>query len=336
MDNSESIACALPEESESTSSPKVESGECDKPEDDNVNASSKADLEETTEHTVNTLDETNPTEKENDCPVESDTMVNKEDIIGDNEAKEKDSDSCETNNDENESSAKNLDDTNVEEESEAPIGEILAPVESDNLDSEKREKIDDIYAMRKESLKNTYWDDSEDESEIQDPDLVNPQNKILWAAEKNEIEAVRQLLEEDPSLVNAHDEDGYTPLHRAAYNNHVEVIKLLLASNGNLSAKTEDEWEPLHCACKWESVEAASLLIQNGANVNATTKGGLTPLHLSASNPNGRRTLELLLWHPYVDPTIKSERGDTAYDTVCQNSPHYKLFEMIDISINCY
>lgn len=49
---------------------------------------------------------------------------------------------------------------------------------------------------------------------------------ILWAAEKNELETVRKLLEEDTNLVNAKDNDLYTPLHRASYSNNIEVIKV--------------------------------------------------------------------------------------------------------------
>lgn len=153
---------------------------------------------------------------------------------------------------------------------------------------------------------------------------------------KNEVETLRKLLEEDPSLVNVRDNDSYTPLHRACYNNNVEVLKVLLSYDADVNAKTDDDWEPLHCACKWDSVEAVSLLLQNGACVNSTTKGNLTPLHLAASNASGRRTLELLLWQPYINATMKNDAGDTAYDVACRSGPMSKLFEILDKSINVY
>ncbi|XP_023219489.1 ankyrin repeat domain-containing protein 49-like [Centruroides sculpturatus] len=164
----------------------------------------------------------------------------------------------------------------------------------------------------------------------------DPEKDVLQAAENNEVEVLRALLENDPNLVNVKDEDSYTPLHRACYNNNVEVIRILLSYKANIAAKTEDNWEPLHCACKWDSVEATSVLLQNGANVNATSKGGLTPLHLAASNNGGRRTLELLLWHPYIDATIKNEAGETAYEIAYRSGPFSKLFEILDDSINVY
>ena len=49
---------------------------------------------------------------------------------------------------------------------------------------------------------------------------------MLWAAERGLCERVGQLLERDPALVGARDGDGYTPLHRAAYNDHVDVVEV--------------------------------------------------------------------------------------------------------------
>lgn len=89
-------------------------------------------------------------------------------------------------------------------------------------------------------------------------------------------------------------------------------------------------------ACKWDSVEAVSLLLQNGADVNAETKGHITPLHLAASNVSGRRTLELLLWQPYIDPNVRNDGGDTAYDIACRTGPLGALFEILEESVNVY
>ncbi|XP_054720942.1 ankyrin repeat domain-containing protein 49-like [Uloborus diversus] len=179
------------------------------------------------------------------------------------------------------------------------------------------------------------YESIEDERPVEDFS-GDPKKEILWAAEKNELETLRRLLEEDSDLVNVRDNDLYTPLHRACYSNNVDVIKVLLSYDADISAKTVDGWEPLHCACKWDSVEAVSLLLQNGADVNAQTKGHITPLHLAASNVAGRRTLELLLWQPFIDPNIKNDAGDTAYDIACRTGPLGALFEILEESLNVY
>lgn len=52
------------------------------------------------------------------------------------------------------------------------------------------------------------------------------QKGILEAAESGKLDEVKKFLAEDPSLVNCVDNDGYTPLHRACYGNHAEIVKV--------------------------------------------------------------------------------------------------------------
>ncbi|GFS36975.1 ankyrin repeat domain-containing protein 49 [Nephila pilipes] len=227
-------------------------------------------------------------------------------------------------------------DENVKYQSSAETIERQSSV--DNKDNQDRQSsVDDKSQLSTWSF--SHWSENyeslEDERPVEDLG-GDPKKLILWAAEKNELETMRRLLEEDPSLVNARDNDLYTPLHRASYSNNIEVIKMLLSYDADVSSKTTDGWEALHCACKWDSVEAVSLLLQNGADVNAQTKGHITPLHLAAANASGRRTLELLLWQPYIDPNIKNDAGDTAYDIAYRTGPLGALFEILEESVNVY
>ena len=56
----------------------------------------------------------------------------------------------------------------------------------------------------------------------------NPGLRMLWAAENDKLDIVQELTKTETSLVCTHDKDGYTPLHRAAYNNHLEVAQVIL------------------------------------------------------------------------------------------------------------
>lgn len=56
--------------------------------------------------------------------------------------------------------------------------------------------------------------------------LEDPKTRILWAAEHGRLDMVKELVEKDPELIKSVDEDLYTPLHRAAYNNHVDIVKV--------------------------------------------------------------------------------------------------------------
>lgn len=96
--------------------------------------------------------------------------------------------------------------------------------------------------------------------------------------------------------------DGYTALHRAAYNNNIESVKFLLLSGADFEACTEDGWTPLHSAAHWACYETIGVLLSHGVNVNCRTKGNLTPLHLAiSSQEDGERvfhTVRYLLEAP--------------------------------------
>lgn len=74
--------------------------------------------------------------------------------------------------------------------------------------------------------------------------------------------------------MHAKDSDGYTPLHRASYSNHVNVISYLLSVGSDIHSKTELGWTPLHSACKWNNYAAAARLLAAGADPGALSNGG--------------------------------------------------------------
>ncbi|KAM4584256.1 ankyrin repeat domain-containing protein 49 [Odontesthes bonariensis] len=166
-----------------------------------------------------------------------------------------------------------------------------------------------------------------------------PKELILWAAENNRLSTLLTLLTADPSLVHCRDEDGYTPLHRAAYSGHVEVVSSLLTSGSDVNPRTIDGWTPLHSACRWSHPTVASFLLRRGADLNAQTNGGLTPLHLAASytcssKTDSAHTLELLLSKRHLRPELRSSSGETAADVARRSGPHCFLFEMVEDCMN--
>lgn len=161
-----------------------------------------------------------------------------------------------------------------------------------------------------------------------------PEKEILWAAEKGDIDIVKTLVESNPELVHVKDHDGYSPLHRACYENHLNIAELLLKHNAKADALTNELWQPLHSASKWNSSLCVALLLEWGANVNAVTKGGLTPLHLASSNSTAYDTLVVLLNHPLVDANILSSNSETAYEISCRCGPYSQLFNVVNEALN--
>ncbi|XP_010901622.1 ankyrin repeat domain-containing protein 49 [Esox lucius] len=159
-----------------------------------------------------------------------------------------------------------------------------------------------------------------------------PEELMLWAAENDRLQTVKRLLSLNPSLALCQDDDGYTPLHRAAYGGHTATASALLAAGTGVNSRTIDGWTPLHSACRWGQVAAASLLLRWGAELNAQTNGGLTALHLAASypGPGSAHTLELLLSQRHVKAELRSNSGETAGEIARRSGPYHFLFEMTE------
>lgn len=70
---------------------------------------------------------------------------------------------------------------------------------------------------------------------------VSRTSLILWHAHQNDAAAVRKLLQEDPSLVNATDYDHRTPLHVASLHGWIDVANCLIEFGADVNA--QDRWK---------------------------------------------------------------------------------------------
>ena len=186
--------------------------------------------------------------------------------------------------------------------------------------------------------------DSSSEEDDQDPGLqAHPGERLLWAAQHNQLKLVDQLIRQEsdgsgggiscsnPNLVNYKDSDGYTALHRAAYSNHPQMVRKLIQYGADIQAETtEDSWKPLHSACRWNAAPCVDILLSYGADVNALTQGNQTPLHLAAFCGNSRDTLQLLLMHPDLKPKSFNCQQDTPRDIALRNGNCVELFDLIE------
>lgn len=97
---------------------------------------------------------------------------------------------------------------------------------------------------------------------------------------------------EAPLSVN--QESAESPLYKAAERNEVDLIKQLLAEGADINQTGgEDQETPLHRAITRGSTEAAKILIDAGADVNKPRRDGQTPLEM-ARDRNRTEILALL------------------------------------------
>ncbi|RWS21953.1 E3 ubiquitin-protein ligase MIB1-like protein [Leptotrombidium deliense] len=81
-------------------------------------------------------------------------------------------------------------------------------------------------------------------------------------------------------IVDEKKDDGFTALHLAALNNHVEVAELLVQQGkANLDLQNVNLQTPLHLAVERQHNSIVRLLVREGANLNILDKDGDTPLH---------------------------------------------------------
>ena len=88
---------------------------------------------------------------------------------------------------------------------------------------------------------------------------------------------------------NPHWPAAYTPLHYAAHNPEVAVLKALLTAGADVDARTWNGWAAIHGAT---TVAALEVLLAAGADVNARDHSSSTPLHNSARGVRGLLGLE--------------------------------------------
>jgi len=103
---------------------------------------------------------------------------------------------------------------------------------------------------------------------------------IHEAARSGDIKTVAALLKEHPDLVSSKEEKyGQTPLHIAAFSDHIDVAKLLIANKADVNAQANNGATPLHLAAAKGNKDIVELLLANKANINATDHDGWSPLH---------------------------------------------------------
>ena len=163
--------------------------------------------------------------------------------------------------------------------------------------------------------------------------------QFLEAVKKGDRASVDRMLEADPSLASAKDENGTSAVLLAHYYGKADVAAALLArapaldifeaatagdaervaalvdADGSLAdAVARDGYSPLGLASFFKRRDVVKALLERGAKPSTPSRDqGFTPLHSAVATDAGEATAEIvrLLLQAGADPNVKSREGGT-------------------------
>lgn len=135
---------------------------------------------------------------------------------------------------------------------------------------------------------------------------------LLQAAEKGDIGAVVEQLNEKGASVRAKNNNGVSALIFAANGGHVELVQLLLDSYGADMNDRSNDWKtPFLCATRWCHLPVMRMLAERGADVTIHDREGMNAVMLAVASGN-KECVEYALQLRGVNVTRRNIYNGTA------------------------
>jgi len=115
------------------------------------------------------------------------------------------------------------------------------------------------------------------------------ESPLMMAALKGQQDLVTQLIARDADI----NKPGWAPLHYAATNGHVTIMKQLLDNHAFIDAQSPNGTTPLMMAAMYGSTPAVQLLLDEGADTQMKNEQGMTAVDFAqkANRPDAVRLL---------------------------------------------
>lgn len=129
-----------------------------------------------------------------------------------------------------------------------------------------------------------------------DVNFVSPNGEtpLMMAALRGETAAARRLIERGAEVNRA----GWTPLHYAATNGHLDVVNLLLKHHAFVDPQDpQTQATPLMLAARFGTEPVVDRLLEEGADIRMTDKQGATAVDYARASGRGylERKLQAVL-----------------------------------------
>ncbi|RZK42545.1 MAG: ankyrin repeat domain-containing protein [Pedobacter sp.] len=145
-----------------------------------------------------------------------------------------------------------------------------------------------------------------------------PELTLFEACALGKFDDATLLIFKEPSLINAHSDDGFTPLGLACYFGHEDLARFLVLKGAdvNIASKNGFNVFPIHSAVAANNITITKMLFDAGAYPNVCQKSGIAPLHTAAQL--GNIELIILLLEHGADVNLRMEGGKLPADLAAQ------------------
>ncbi|PIF47552.1 hypothetical protein CLU96_4610 [Chryseobacterium sp. 52] len=150
--------------------------------------------------------------------------------------------------------------------------------------------------------------------------LISAQEKaksIFDIARSGTVNEVKDLMKQDPDIINQTNENGFSSLILACYRGNTEVAKFLMDNVKDINYKSKEGTALAGLSVKYNKDLVAYLLSKN-ADPNIADATGSTPLFWAVKFGN-RELIEMLLNHK-ADKSKKDSMGMTPFEYALQTN----------------
>lgn len=134
---------------------------------------------------------------------------------------------------------------------------------------------------------------------------------VFDIARNGTVAELKDLMKNNPDIINQTNENGYSPLILACYRGNTEVADFLIDNVKDLDYKSQDGTALAGLSVRYNRFLAEHLLKRN-ANPNIADSTGTTPLFWAVKSGN-KELVELLLKYK-ADKSVKDSMGMTPFE----------------------
>ncbi|KMQ67071.1 ankyrin [Chryseobacterium sp. FH2] len=140
---------------------------------------------------------------------------------------------------------------------------------------------------------------------------------IFDIARSGTVAEVKELMKQNPDIINETNDHGFSPLILACYRGNTEVAKFLMDNVKDINYTSQEGTALAGLSVKYNK-DLVEYLLKKNANPNITDATGSTPLFWAVKFGNKELT-ELLLKNK-ADKSIKDSQGMTPFEYALQTN----------------